>query len=186
MIKQSAASPHLLTHRGQALVFDTIEDYHGAPTTRTWRSTESILVVRGAGPQGLPGHAGGRQLGAADQAAASAASTDMVRISDARMSGTAYGTVILHVAPEAAAGGPLALVRTGDWIDAGRAGPLADTWLCREDDWLGVGRPGSRPRRAYSRGYARLYVEHVLQADKGADLDFLVGASGAQVPRDNH
>jgi L-arabonate dehydrase len=111
--------------------------------------------------------------------------TDMVRISDARMSGTAFGTVVLHVAPEAAAGGPLALIRTGDWVELdvpGRALTLDvpdDELARRRLEW-------QPPETQYRRGYARLYVEHVQQADKGADLDFLVGASGAQVPRDNH
>jgi L-arabonate dehydrase len=111
--------------------------------------------------------------------------TDMVRISDARMSGTGFGTVVLHVAPEAAAGGPLGLVRTGDWISLDV--PARTLTLDVGDNELARRRAAwSPPQAAFSRGYARLYVEHVQQADRGADLDFLVGSSGAGVPRDNH
>ena len=109
----------------------------------------------------------------------------MVRISDARMSGTAFGTVVLHVAPEAAAGGPLALVRTGDWVELDVPGRTLTLEV--SDEELDQRRAAwVPPEPAYRRGYARLYVDHVQQADQGADLDFLVGASGAQVPRDNH
>ena len=109
----------------------------------------------------------------------------MIRISDARMSGTAFGTVVLHVAPEAAAGGPLALIRTGDWVELDV--PARTLTLDVTEDELARRRLAwVPPEPAYQRGYARLYVDHVQQANQGADLDFLVGASGAEVPRDNH
>jgi dihydroxy-acid dehydratase len=185
VIKQSAASPHLLTHRGQALVFDSIEEYHEAAADPDLPVGEStILVVRGAGPKGYPGMP---EIGnfVLPTRLLERGVTDMVRISDARMSGTGFGTVVLHVAPEAAAGGPLALVRTGDWIELdvpARSLTLkvsADELAARQAAW-------TAPVAAYRRGYARLYVDHVQQADRGADLDFLVGASGAGVPRHNH
>jgi len=111
--------------------------------------------------------------------------TDMVRVSDARMRGTGFGTVVLHVAPEAAAGGPLAFVRAGDWVALDV--PARTLNLEVADDELERRRAGwTPPRTPYRRGYARLYLDHVLQADRGADLDFLVGASGSEVPRDNY
>jgi dihydroxy-acid dehydratase len=185
VIKQSAASPHLLQHRGQALVFDSIEDYHRAAVDPDLRADEStILVVRGAGPKGYPGmpEVGNFVL---PTKLLERGVTDMVRISDARMSGTGFGTVVLHVAPEAAVGGPLGLVRTGDWISLDV--PARTLMLDVGDDELARRLAvWSPPPAAFSRGYARLYVEHVQQADRGADLDFLVGASGPGVPRDNH
>jgi dihydroxy-acid dehydratase len=185
VIKQSAASPHLLRHRGQALVFDSIEDYHRAAVDPDLQADEStVLVVRGAGPKGYPGmpEVGNFVL---PTKLLERGVTDMVRISDARMSGTGFGTVVLHVAPEAAAGGPLGLVRTGDWISLDV--PARTLTLDVGDDELARRRAAwSPPEAAFSRGYARLYVEHVQQANVGADLDFLVGASGPAVPRDNH
>jgi dihydroxy-acid dehydratase len=185
VIKQSAASPRLLKHRGQALVFDSIEEYHRAAVDPDLAVDESsVLVVRGAGPRGYPGmpEVGNFVL---PTRLLQRGVTDMVRISDARMSGTAFGTVVLHVAPEAAAGGPLALIRTGDWVELDV--PARTLTLDVTDDELARRRLAwEPPEPAYRRGYARLYVDHVQQADQGADLDFLVGASGAQVPRDNH
>ena len=185
VIKQSAASAHLLTHRGQALVFDSIEEYHSAAVLPDCPADEStILVVRGAGPKGYPGmpEVGNFVL---PSKLIERGVTDMVRISDARMSGTGFGTVVLHVAPEAAVGGPLALVRTGDWIELDV--PARTLTLQVSDEELATRRAGFvPPADTYTRGYARLYVDHVLQADQGADLDFLVGASGAAVPRNNH
>jgi dihydroxy-acid dehydratase len=185
VIKQSAASPELLQHRGQALVFDSIEEYHRAATDPSLEVTEStVLVVRGAGPRGYPGmpEVGNFVL---PSKLLERGVTDMVRISDARMSGTGFGTVVLHVAPEAAAGGPLALVQTGDWIRLDV--PARTLTLEVSDDELTRRRALWQPPKAeFSRGYARLYVDHVQQANQGADLDFLVGASGAAVPRDNH
>jgi dihydroxy-acid dehydratase len=185
VIKQSAASPELLRHRGQALVFDSIEEYHRAAADPSLEADEStVLVVRGAGPQGYPGMP---EIGnfVLPSKLLERGVTDMVRISDARMSGTGFGTVVLHVAPEAAAGGPLALVRTGDWIELDV--PARTLTLEVSDDELAQRRAAWQPPEVpFSRGYARLYVDHVQQASKGADLDFLVGASGAAVPRDNH
>jgi dihydroxy-acid dehydratase len=185
VIKQSAASPHLLRHRGQALVFDSIEEYHEAAVQPELPVTEStVLVVRGAGPRGYPGmpEVGNFVL---PTRMLERGVTDMVRISDARMSGTAFGTVVLHVVPEAAAGGPLALVRSGDWIALDV--PARSLILEVSEDELARRRLAwTPPEPVTHRGYVRLYVEHVQQADQGADLDFLVGASGAGVPRHNH
>jgi dihydroxy-acid dehydratase len=185
VIKQSAASPNLLKHRGQALVFDSIEQYHEAAVRPDLDVDEStVLVVRGAGPKGYPGmpEVGNFVL---PKILLERGVTDMVRISDARMSGTGYGTVVLHVSPEAVAGGPLALVRTGDWVSLDV--PARSLTVEVSDEELASRRAGwTPPPSRYERGYARLYTEHVLQADQGADLDFLVGSSGAAVPRDNH
>jgi dihydroxy-acid dehydratase len=185
VIKQSAASAQLLKHRGQALVFDSIEEYHAAAPDPELPVTEStVLIVRGAGPRGYPGmpEVGNFVL---PTRMLERGVTDMVRISDARMSGTAYGTVVLHVSPEAAAGGPLALVQSGDWVELDVPGRTL-TLEVSEDELSGRRLAWTPPEPAYERGYARLYVEHVQQADQGADLDFLVGGSGAGVPRHNH
>ena len=185
VIKQSAASPQLLKHRGQALVFDSIELYHlwaGLPDSETEETT--VLVVRGAGPKGYQGMP---EIGnfVLPRRLLERGVTDMVRISDARMSGTGFGTVILHVAPEAAAGGPLALVRTGDWIQLDV--PARTLTVDLSDEEIAQRRAAwVAPQNPHHRGYARLYVDHVQQADQGADLDFLVGASGSDVPRHNH
>ena len=185
VIKQSAASADLLKHRGQALVFDSIEEYHRAATDPGLPADEStVLVVRGAGPKGYPGmpEVGNFVL---PTKLLDRGVTDMVRISDARMSGTGFGTVVLHVAPESAAGGPLGLVRTGDWIALDV--PARTLTLDVSDEELARRRAKWQPQQtAFSRGYARLYIDHVQQASEGADLDFLRGASGAAVPRDNH
>jgi len=185
VIKQSAASAELLKHRGQALVFDSIEEYHRAATDPGLPADEStVLVVRGAGPKGYPGmpEVGNFVL---PTKLLDRGVTDMVRISDARMSGTEFGTVVLHVAPESAAGGPLGLVRTGDWIALDV--PARTLTLDVSDEELARRRAKWQPpQTAFGRGYARLYIDHVQQASEGADLDFLRGASGAAVPRDNH
>jgi len=185
VIKQSAASATLLKHRGQALVFDSIEEYHTAAAGPELDIDEStVLIVRGAGPKGYPGmpEVGNFVL---PRPVLKRGITDMVRISDARMSGTGFGTVVLHVAPEAAAGGPLALVRSGDWIELNV--PARSLTVDVSDEELALRRASWRPpENPYRRGYTRLYVEHVQQASHGADLDFLTGASGPGVPRDNH
>jgi dihydroxy-acid dehydratase len=185
VIKQSAASEHLLRHRGRALVFDSIEEYHEAASRPDLPADEStVLVVRGAGPRGYPGmpEVGNFVL---PSVLLERGVTDMVRISDARMSGTGFGTVVLHVAPEAAVGGPLALVRTDDWIELDV--PARTLSLQVSDEEMARRRAAwTPPPIAYRRGYAQLYIEHVLQADQGADLDFLVGSSGSAVPRHNH
>jgi len=185
VIKQSAASPHLLHHRGRAMAFDSIEEYHQVAADPHLAVDEStVLVVRGAGPKGYPGmpEIGNLVL---PTKLLERGITDMVRISDARMSGTGFGTVVLHVAPEAAVGGPLALVRTGDWIALNV--PARSLTLGVSDDELANRRAEwSPPDMTARRGYQRLYVDHLQQANLGADLDFLVGASGHDVPRDNH
>jgi L-arabonate dehydrase len=185
VIKQSAASPHLLTHRGRALVFDRLEDYNLAREAEDLPvDAATVLVLRNAGPKGYPGmpEAGNLPL---PRKLLERGITDMVRVSDARMSGTGYGTVVLHVAPEAAVGGPLALVQTGDWVELDV--PARTLRMEVDDQELDRRRQHWQPpAAALARGYARLYFEHVLQANRGADLDFLVGASGHQPPRHNH
>jgi dihydroxy-acid dehydratase len=184
VIKPSAATPKLLRHRGRAVVFETIEDLKAKIDDPALDIDENcIMVLKGCGPKGYPGMAEVGNMPLPPKILKKGI-TDMVRISDARMSGTAYGTVVLHVAPEAAAGGPLALVRTGDIIELdvpARKLPLdvsAEELAKRRAAWV--------PPEAPKRGYYKLYVEHVQQADKGADLDFLVGGSGTTVTRDSH
>lgn len=185
VIKQSAASEHLLKHRGQAIVFHSIEDFDRNIDDPDLDVDEnSVLVLQNAGPRGYPGmpEVGNMEL---PKKVLATGVTDMVRISDARMSGTAFGTVVLHCAPEAAVGGPLALVRTGDWIELDTA--ARSLHLDVPDAELAARRESWTPQDScYERGYARLYVEHVLGADRGADLDFLVGGSGSAVPRQSH
>jgi len=185
VIKVSAASEHLLRHRGRALVFDRIEDYMSVcddpelPVDAT-----TVLVVRGAGPKGYPGfpEVGNMPI---PRVLLEAGITDMVRVSDARMSGTGYGTCVLHVAPEAAVGGALALVRTGDWVELDVAERRLDL-VVGEDELLRRRAAWVPPLPPTTRGYVRLYVEHVMQANEGADFDFLVGSSGAGVGRHSH
>ncbi|MFF5989398.1 dihydroxy-acid dehydratase [Prauserella flavalba] len=187
IIKPAAASPHLLRHRGRAVVFDSIEDFHARiddPDLDV--DADSVLVLRGCGPKGYPGMPEVSNMPLPAKLLADGV-RDMVRVCDGRMSGTAYGTVVLHVAPEAAAGGPLALVRTGDVV-------VLDVAARRID--LDVPEPELRartPNRATldgfaspRRGWERLYVDHVGQADTGADLDFLRGSSGSKVSRESH
>ncbi|MBZ6075054.1 IlvD/Edd family dehydratase [Microvirga puerhi] len=185
VIKPSAASPELMNHTGRAVVFETIEELHERIDDEDLDIDETcIMVLKNCGPKGYPGMAevGNMPL---PQKLLRKGVRDMVRISDARMSGTAYGTVVLHVAPEAAAGGPLALVQSGDLITLNvqeRSLHLhvdAAELEHRRAAWM-------PPTPHAERGYAKLYVDHVLQADKGADLDFLVGRTGSPVPRDNH
>ena len=182
VIKQSAASAELLKHRGQALVFDSIEECDQAVDDPSLDVTASdVLVVRYAGPRGYPGMPEIGNL-ALPRKLLKQGVTDMVRISDARMSGTSYGTVVLHAAPEAAVGGPLALVRTGDWIELDAPGRT----LTLDVDEAELARRRAAwtpPPHAAERGYVRLYVDHVQQADRGCDLDFLIGGSGSAVPR---
>jgi len=187
IIKPSAASPALLTHRGPALVFDSIEDMRARIDAEDLDvSPDSVLVLRGCGPRGYPGmpEVGNMPL---PRKLLEAGVRDMVRISDGRMSGTAYGTIILHVAPEAAAGGPLSLIRTGDIVNL----DVANRTLNMEvtPDELSHRTPSEASAKAYAspdRGWSKLYVDHVLQADRGADLDFLVGSSGDEVSRESH
>ncbi|AMM13662.1 dihydroxy-acid dehydratase [Burkholderia sp. PAMC 28687] len=184
VIKPSAATPHLLKHRGRAIVFENVEELHAKVDDEALDIDEHcVMVLKGAGPKGYPGFAevGNMPL---PKKVLQKGITDMVRISDGRMSGTAYGAVVLHVSPEAAAGGPLAFVRTGDMIELDvKARRLH---LEVSDEELERRRAAWRKPASPLRGYVKLYVDHVLQADQGADLDFLVGASGAPVPRDSH
>jgi L-arabonate dehydrase len=184
VIKPSAATPKLLKHRGKAVVFETIEDLKARIDSPDLDIDEnSIMVLKGCGPKGYPGMAEVGNMPLPPKILRKGI-TDMVRISDARMSGTAYGTVVLHVAPEAAAGGPLALVRTGDVIELDV--PARKLHLDVSDEELAKRRQAWVPPEPPKRGYYKLYVEHVQQADKGADLDFLVGGSGTTVTRDSH
>ena len=187
IMKPSAATPSLLRHRGRAVVFETIEDYRARiddPDLEV--DASSVLVLKGCGPKGYPGMPEVGNMALPRKLLAQGVRA-MLRISDARMSGTAYGAVILHVAPEAAAGGPLALVESGDEIRLD--GPARTLELCVGEDELADRR---RRRDAQeqapqpARGWYRLYVDSVLQADQGCDLDFLVGRSGDEVTRESH
>jgi dihydroxy-acid dehydratase len=187
IIKPAAASPHLLQHRGRALVFDTIEDFHKRIDDPDLDVDEnSVLVLRGCGPKGYPGMPEVSNMPLPKKLLEKGV-RDMVRICDGRMSGTAYGTVVLHVTPEAAAGGPLALVQTGDWISLDVRGRTLDLEVPADE--LAARTPNEETIAGFanpSRGWERLYVDHVLQADKGADLDFLLGGSGSKVSRESH
>ncbi len=184
VLKPSAATPALMQHRGRAVVFDTIDDYKRRILDPALAITpESVMVLRNCGPCGYPGMAEVGNMGLPPKLLA-AGVTDMVRISDARMSGTAFGTVVLHVAPEAAVGGPLALVEEGDMIELDVAGRRLV--LDVPEETLIQRRQGWTKRPAPSSGYAALYQKHVLQADRGADFDFLVGCRGAAVPANSH
>ena len=185
IIKPSAATPRLLKHKGRAVVFESIEDFHTRIDDPNLEINErSVMVLKYCGPKGYPGMAEVGNMPLPPKLLKKGV-TDMVRISDARMSGTAYGTVVLHISPEAAAGGTLALVENGDEIELDVAkGRLTlrvspKELARRRKDW-------KKPKPPLERGYWKLYVDHVQQASEGADLDFLVGKSGAFVPRDNH
>jgi len=187
VIKPAAASPHLLQHRGRAVVFDSIEDLHARiDDPELDVDADSVLVLRGCGPRGYPGMPEVANM-PLPKKLLELGIRDMVRICDGRMSGTAYGTVVLHVAPEAAAGGPLGLVRTGDVIVLDVAGRRIDIDVPAPE--LAARTPAAAAVAAFAaprRGWERLYVDTVLQADTGADLDFLVGSSGDRVSRESH
>ncbi|HEY3682799.1 MAG TPA: IlvD/Edd family dehydratase [Streptosporangiaceae bacterium] len=185
VIKQSAASPHLMKHRGRALVFDGPEAYGAVAEDDDLDVDENtVLVIRNCGPRGYPGMAEVANVALPKKLLVRGVD-DMVRICDGRMSGTAYGTVVLHVAPEAAVGGPLALVESGDWITLDVASRRLELEV--DDAELDRRRAAWTPPPPHAaRGWTRLYTDHVLQADRGVDLDFLVGASGHDVPRNNH
>ena len=185
VIKQSAASPELMQHRGRAVVFEDIEDLHDRLDSDDLDIDETcVMVLKQAGPRGYPGMPEVGNLPLPKKLLKKGIS-DMVRISDGRMSGTSFGTVVLHVAPESAVGGTLALVRNGDMIVL----DVANRRL-----HLDVGEEELARRRAEwsakpatpGRGYAQMYIDHVLQADEGVDLDFLRGSSGSTVARDSH
>jgi L-arabonate dehydrase len=185
VLKPSAASPHLMKHRGQAVVFESIEHYKERIDSPDLAIDEtSVMVLKNCGPKGYPGMAevGNMVLPAK---LLTRGIRDMVRISDARMSGTAYGTVVLHVCPEAAVGGPLALVREGDWIELDVEARKLHLEVDEEE--LARRRAGwVAPEPEFKSGYQSLYVKHVMQADQGADFDFLLGCRGHGVPRESH
>ncbi len=185
VLKPSAASPHLLTHRGRAVVFEDIDDYHARIGDEDLDIDEScVMVLKNCGPKGYPGMAEVGNMGLPPKVLRKGV-TDMVRISDARMSGTAYGTVVLHTSPEAAAGGPLAVVQSGDMIELDVPGrrlhlDISEAELERR---LAAWTPS---HGVAASGYLRLHQEHVQGADTGADLDFLNGCRGAPVGKDSH
>jgi L-arabonate dehydrase len=186
VLKPSAATPALMQHRGQAVVFEDFEHYKSRiidPDLVV--DANSVLVMKNCGPKGYPGMAEVGNMGLPPKLLA-AGVKDMVRISDARMSGTAYGTVVLHVAPEAMAGGPLGIVKDGDWITLDCAGGLLNLEISDAEmaERQAARVPGSAP--GPKTGYQQLYIEHVLQADEGCDFDFLVGNRGSAVPRHSH
>ncbi|WP_181700110.1 L-arabinonate dehydratase [Chthonobacter albigriseus] len=185
VLKPSAASPHLLVHRGRAVVFESIEDYHARINDEALDIDETcVMVLKYCGPKGYPGMAEVGNMGLPPKVLRKGV-TDMVRISDARMSGTAYGTVILHTAPEAADGGPLAVVRDGDII-AVDVPARRLTLEISEAELEARLKAWVSPVLAGAGGYAGLYVDRVMQADTGADFDFLVGCRGSKVERDSH
>ena len=185
VIKPSAATPALMEHRGRAVVFENIEDYHARVDEPDLDIDENcMMVLKNVGPVGYPGmpEVGNMTL---PKKLLDKGITDMVRISDGRMSGTAYGTVVLHVSPESAVGGNLALVQNGDMIELDV--PNKKIHLEVSDEELARRRKKwKKEEQVSARGYVNLYVKHVMQADKGADFDFLVGKSGDKVSRDSH
>ncbi len=185
VIKPSAASPHLMQHEGPAYVFESIEDLKARIDDPDLPVTEdTILVLKGCGPKGYPGMAEVGNMPIPKKLVEKGV-RDMVRISDARMSGTAFGTVILHVSPETEAGGPLGIVQTGDRIRIDTAHGKMDLLISDAELQARMeARPASK--RKWERGYYKLYYDTVMQADKGADLDFLVGSSGSEVLRESH
>lgn len=185
VIKPSAATPRLMQHRGEAVVFESMEDYHERIDDPNLEIDEnSVIVLKGVGPKGYPGMP---EVGNVDLPKKLLAKgiTDIIRISDGRMSGTAAGTVILHVSPESTVGGTLAFVKNGDMIELNvekRSLHLdveLEELIKRKKEWIS-------PEPLAKRGYVKMYIDHVQQADKGADLDFLVGGSGSKVERDLH
>jgi L-arabonate dehydrase len=185
VIKPSAASPHLMRHTGRAVVFRDIEDYHARVDDPALEIDEnSVMVLQNVGPVGYPGMPEVGNM-AIPRRLLEKGVTDMVRISDGRMSGTGFGTVVLHVSPEAAIGGTIALVRDGDLISLDvEARSLT---LMVDDDELTARRAAWKPSHpTANRGYVQLYQQHVQQAHLGADMDFLRGGSGSEVLRDSH
>jgi dihydroxy-acid dehydratase len=185
IIKPSAATPKLMKHRGRAVVFENIEDFHARIDDPDLDIDERcVMVLKNCGPRGYPGMAEVGNMPLPPKLLKKGV-TDMVRISDARMSGTAYGTVVLHISPEAAAGGVLALVENGDEIELDVAKGRLNLRVPPKE--LARRRKAwQKPKAPLERGYWKLYFDHVQQAADGADLDFLVGKSGGFVPRDNH
>ncbi len=185
VLKPSAASPELFKHRGKAVVFENIEDYHARIDTPELEIDEtSVMVLKNVGLKGYPGMAEVGNMGIPKKLLEKGVK-DMVRISDGRMSGTGFGTVILHVSPESAAGGPLNWVQNGDFISLD-VESRSIHWEVSEEELnkRKLAQPLIPPSRP--RGYVGLYIDHVEQADQGADLDFLKGGSGSVVTRDSH
>jgi dihydroxy-acid dehydratase len=185
IIKPSAASNKLMKHRGKAVVFESMEDYHARIDNADLDIDEnSVIILKGVGPKGYPGMP---EVGNVDlpEKLLKKGVTDMVRISDGRMSGTAAGTVVLHVSPESAIGGNFALVKDGDFIELDVEGrrlhlDITDEELAkRKAAWIA-------PEPLAARGYVKIYIDHVQQAHLGADLDILRGGSGSEVTRDLH
>jgi dihydroxy-acid dehydratase len=174
-----------MVHTGRAVVFEDSHDFHKRIDDESLDVDEScILVLKNCGPKGYPGMAEVGNMPLPPKVLRKGI-TDMVRISDARMSGTAYGTVVLHTTPEAAAGGPLAVVQNGDMIELNV--PERKLQLLISDEELARRLAlWEKPAPAMNSGYWKLYIDHVLQADEGADMDFLVGQRGSAVPKDNH
>jgi L-arabonate dehydrase len=185
VIKPSAATPELMVHTGRAVVFEDSDDFHKRIDDENLDVDETcILVLKNCGPKGYPGMAEVGNMPLPPKVLRKGI-TDMVRISDARMSGTAYGTVVLHTAPEAAAGGPLAVVQNGDMIELNV--PQRRLQLLISDEELSARlATWIPPAPALDSGYWKLYIDHVNQADQGCDLDFLRGKRGSFVPKDNH
>jgi len=187
VIKPAAASAKLLKHSGPACVFESIEDFHARIDSEDLDVTaDSVLVLRGCGPKGYPGMPEVANMKIPGKLLAQGV-TDMVRICDGRMSGTAYGTVILHVAPESAAGGPLSKIKSGDIIELDVSSRTLNVKLSESELAARLISPSTE--NAYAnpdRGWQKIYVEHVMQADTGADLDFLIGSSGSEVTRESH
>jgi L-arabonate dehydrase len=184
VIKPSAASERLLKHRGRAIVFQNADEMHARVEDENLAADEnSVMVLKNCGPKGYPGmpEVGNMPI---PRVLLRKGITDVVRISDARMSGTAYGTVVLHVSPEAAAGGPLAAVQEGDWIELDV--PARSLRLDVAESEIRARMAKWKPFPLPERGWKKLYVEHVMQASVGADFDFLVGCSGAEVPPESH
>jgi L-arabonate dehydrase len=185
VIKPSAATPRLLKHRGKAVVFENIEDLRARTDDPALDIDEnSVMVLKGAGPRGYPGmpEVGNMPI---PKKLLERGITDIVRISDGRMSGTAYGTVVLHVSPESAVGGTLAFVQNGDMIELDIDSRKIE--LCVPDEEIAKRRASwNPPAPRAAGGYQRLYIDHVTQSDQGADLDFLVGCRGAGIPRESH
>ena len=187
VIKPSAASPKLLKHSGPALVFENIEDFHARIDSEDLDVTaDSVLVLRGCGPKGYPGMPEVANMKIPGKLIAQGV-TDMVRICDGRMSGTAYGTVVLHVAPESTAGGPLSKIQSGDIIELDVSARTLNVKLSESELAARLVSPSTE--NAYAspdRGWQKIYIDHVMQADTGADLDFLIGSSGSDVTRESH
>jgi L-arabonate dehydrase len=186
VLKPSAASPHLMQHRGRAVVFEDFDHYKTRildPDLEV--DADSVLVMKNCGPKGYPGMAEVGNMGLPPKLLAQGV-TDMVRISDARMSGTAYGTVVLHVAPEAMAGGPLGVVQDGDWIELDCKGGKLNLDISEAEMTQRLATRAENKAPGPVSGYQKLYTDHVLQADQGCDFDFLLGSRGSAVPKHSH